>query len=55
MKNSRKKEHSENAFIETGEKLSKWGAVFTAITFFVTYIGCLFLDIRDKKQLNKNK
>lgn len=53
MKNSRKKEHSLNALIETTEKLSKWSAVFSAITFFVGYIMCLTLDIRDKKQRNK--
>lgn len=54
MENSRRrKEHSESAIIETGEKVTKYGAVFTAITFFLTYIYCLFLDIRDKRRINK--
>lgn len=53
MENSRRREHSESAIIETGEKVTKYSAVFTAISFFVTYVFCLVLDIRDKKRVNK--
>lgn len=51
MENSkRKREHSENAFIETTEKASKWFAVLSAISFFIGYFRCLYLDIRDSKK-----
>lgn len=53
MENSRRKERSENAFIETGEKVTKWGAVFTAVSFFITYTYSLCLDIRDRRRINK--
>ena len=50
MKNSRrKKEHLENAIIETGEKATKLLTVGGAITFFMTYLYSIYLDIRDKK------
>ena len=52
-KSRREKERSINAFIETTEKVSKWSAVLSAVTFFVGYFTCLALDVRDKKNRGK--
>jgi hypothetical protein len=52
-KSRREKERSVNAFIETTEKVSKWSAVLSAVTFFVGYFTCLALDVKDKRNRRK--
>lgn len=48
-KSRREKERSVNAFIETAEKVSKWSAVISAVTFVIGYIVCLVADIKEKR------